>query len=320
MEIDIPQRKSTVESTTRRIHYEDGAIYELPMRSTPVRGLLFIAHACTHMAEDFWVSSKACPGCIGLAEESLIVLNAINVGFIAVAMNSSDRSSGCWGPADRRRVSSRLHQIRHSLNATRYPVFALGASSGGSFVWGMAARGEFDGAIVQVMGIDTSVPIKIAFPIILNAMRRDKHIFERMEENFVKLQQRFNKSIVQFQECFPLPVTADYILSRMPELGLSRTSAIIDALESSGNIDKVSKFLTRDPTAINNPWRDELLRRIPESHMHGIILTRGRSRLAKVLHRAWAFHEYCADGVAGNLLWMERTWLENSRQLYKYSE
>ncbi len=310
-ELIVPQNKRVIGS---EIHYEPGVIYELPHGPISVRGLFFIAHACTHMADDFWVRSDACSTCTGLAEESLIVLKALSVGFVVIAMNSSDRVSGCWGAADRPRVASKLRQIRGELNLTREPLFALGTSSGGSFVWGMASRGEVDGAIIQVMGIDASAPIKVPLPLILNGMKRDKGTFERMRENFSVLQQRLSKSLVQFQECFPISLTVEYFHSRMPELGINRTIAIIDALVSSGDLDEESKLLTRDPTRVGNPWRDELLQRVPVSYMDGISLERGRSRLAKVLHRAWAFHEYCADEVDSNLLWMERIYfLENSR-------
>lgn len=39
------------------------ALWQLP--EGPAKGLLFLAHGCSHSATDFWERSEACPNCLG---------------------------------------------------------------------------------------------------------------------------------------------------------------------------------------------------------------------------------------------------------------
>ena len=88
------------------------AVYEMPTRATnrtTPRGLVFLAHGCSHRATDFWPHSAACPSCIGLPEEVAIARAVVDADYAAIALSSR---GFCWDfDIDASRVASarRLH-------------------------------------------------------------------------------------------------------------------------------------------------------------------------------------------------------------------
>jgi hypothetical protein len=291
------------------IFVKDRIIYELPNKN-PV-GVFFIAHACTHSAKDFWLLSPQCNDCVGLAEEVLIVKKALQVGFIVVAISSFDTQSGCWDyqAHNVEFVSSSLINIRQTYNVTHFPIFALGTSSGGSFVWHMASNNYFDAIIIQVMAIDVSKFISSSnkigrnVPVIFNPMRRDIATYNRVVSNVNALKQQYgNTSFIYLQECVPLAVSVSYLESRLPWMDRNTLISIRNTLIKYKYIDKDSSYLIRDPTAVANNWRDNLIADIPAIEMKNVVLERGKSPLAKALNRAWAFHEYCSDYISEDLI------------------
>merc|ERR1719204_746751 len=96
------------------------------------KGLVFLAHGCSHGAYDWWPKSEKCSHCIGLPEERTVVKAVLKRGFIALAVTSFDRMSKCWQPnVDVPRVQK---AIEHVLSGRTMPIYAFGASSGGTFV------------------------------------------------------------------------------------------------------------------------------------------------------------------------------------------
>lgn len=288
---------------------------ERVMYATPdvsIVGTLFVAHACTHSAIDFWTTSSNCPYCIGLSEEVLIVDIALRMGYIVVAINSTNRKERCWGQSslDTTYVAKMIEYIQIKNDVKNKPTFAIGTSSGGSFVFSMICRGEIDGAIIQVMGVNPECYFRQnvkSVPIVLNPMPRDVGTNRHMLTNYNQLI-NYNNQLVQLIPCDPVPVTAEYLAGRLPLLSIELIHLIIKSLILSGNInrteDENKQFLIKDPTDPSNDWRNELLHSIPPLLMQQVNLERGRSPLAKSLHRAWAFHEYCADYIQSSLEWM----------------
>lgn len=111
--------------------------------------IFFLAHGCDHSATDFWPQSEirmgrhigvrtGCPRCIGLPEEMAIVNSALKANMFVVAISSRSR---CWSlgggtTGDGDRVGRVLrHLIKRELpKGAKLPLYAFGASSGGSFV------------------------------------------------------------------------------------------------------------------------------------------------------------------------------------------
>jgi hypothetical protein len=308
--------KHETDSKSKQFFFHEGRIiYEIP-QAVRIKGTLFIAHACTHAAHDFWVWGPHCQDCIGLSEEAMIVSTALELGYVVVAINSTDRKSGCWSDSesDTSFVQVALQVIRTKYKLLNLPLFSLGTSSGGHFVWKMACRGEIDGAVIQVMSVDISKCSSSLkdhpAPIVLNAMRRDRNTFDAMYKNFQQLESIVKKDYVTFQECSPLIVSRDYLMNRLPFIDAEMATSIVIALNNSGFIDSETGYLIKDPTAPDSTWRNVLLDYFRmNSHDLGLVLEKGRSPLGKALNRAWAFHEYCADYIAPNLKWMEHRYV-----------
>eukprot|EP00536_Pseudo-nitzschia_multiseries_P014607 jgi/Psemu1/298773/fgenesh1_pm.735_\ len=181
--------------------------------------------------------------------------------------------------------------------------------------------------------------------VYLAPMTRDKGTAQRNRANYRYVTNANEKSkshlemILDETSCVPLPVTPDYLWNRVPGMTLEAANVVVDVLIRHRHLDPHSHLLVKDPTRSN--WRDfflgvddatHVLPKVPESlrrnnspHtqtktteedaasstsksmlLWGIFdLTPGRSPLAKALHRAWAFHEYCSEVVEPALDWFE---------------
>jgi hypothetical protein len=68
-------------------------LWEVPQKP---KGVLFVAHGCSHQGSDFWQPSARCKHCLGLPEECLVREVALQRGYAVVAVTSFNRTSGCW--------------------------------------------------------------------------------------------------------------------------------------------------------------------------------------------------------------------------------
>lgn len=296
----------------RSLAIQGPVIYELPDASIKVRGTLFIAHACSHGAYDFWERSNECEHCVGLAEEVKIVRTAVEAGFIVIAANSTDRASRCWSSSaeEIRRISSTILKVRQRHSTLNLPLFGLGTSSGAAFVWEMARRGEIDGAILQVLAVNVDRYIESTaehrhMPVVFNPMKRDTRTFLGMKKNYDKLSKIWPPQLLKFQECQPIPVTEDYFLDRLPYLDYNVAHRMVLALIEGGHIDHLSGQLMIDPTSPSSNWREIVKQALSNiTTTIPIVLDLGKSPIAKALNRAWAFHEYCATYIQEDLEWM----------------
>lgn len=116
------------------------AVFQLPSKAP--RGVVFLAHGCSHSATDWWPKSVTCPQCIGLPVESSIVRHALSRQYAVVALSSYNRIHKCWGGID---VSRAIRLIQYfydsylskqfpSLSSNSIPLYLMGGSSGGNFV------------------------------------------------------------------------------------------------------------------------------------------------------------------------------------------
>lgn len=60
------------------------------------RGVLFVAHGCSHSGSDFWPKSGRCMHCLGLPEEVRVREAALRRGYAVVAVSSHNRETQCW--------------------------------------------------------------------------------------------------------------------------------------------------------------------------------------------------------------------------------
>jgi hypothetical protein len=347
-------------ATTADFRYEimtehDVEVLHEHLEFKELRGTLFIAHACSHSARDFWRPSSVCSFCVGLSSEVKLRQIAVDMGYLVVAISSKDRRSGCWGGSDNIRVSTVLQRLRSRYDLQHLPLYAYGASSGGSFVANLINHDgiRVDGVMVQIMSINAAALQNVSIPIALTAMPRDNRTATRMRQNAIYLAGKASvQNIVRYQECYPLPVTAAYIHEAVQEISMDHAQWIVYKLMECGHVTsndrhahavqielpdwnqvhvmldiqlqgsstkiptkwhlfnslfKSAGYLVKDPTT--SDWRRCLLEegslRAGGNPIEGIELTAGKSSLAKALHRAWAFHEYCSDYLETTLDWFQ---------------
>lgn len=85
----------------------------------------------------------------------------------------------------------------------------------------------------------------------------------------------------------------------------SMADSIVKALLEAGHLDHVNLYFAKDPTQSN--WRDILQSACGSVCLEHQSLAPGQSPLAKALHRAWAFHEYCSEVVLTALEYFEKS-------------
>jgi dienelactone hydrolase len=305
---------------TRLIWGQDiEAVYALPNERTP-KGIVLLLHACTHNALKFFSPSPACPSCLGLAEELRVSRLVLSRGYAALAVTCKDKASGCWSNADLPRLDTALVKFRELLFHTSPRLIAIGASSGGHMAANMVAEEKAEAALVMVMSLRPALQKRLpssSAPLYLAPMPRDQGTTQRVRQNFQALQAAGHRNVLlDDTSCVPLPVTPSYLMGRVPGMTLAAAEQIVRALLEAHHLQPEDFKLEKDPT--RSDWRDVLLaidffdvtendKDDSSSLLWGtFLLTPGKSPLAKALHRAWAFHEYCSETVLPALDYFEQ--------------
>ena len=284
----------------------------------PPRGIVLLLHACSHSAFKFFSPSQTCINCVGLSEELRIVRLVIEEGYTPIAISSINRVRGCWSmKQDMPRIESvlkywreeEIQQYDHVVNNNN--IFAIGASSGGAFAAELLTRDVVQGALVMVMSLSNNVMQKMKQkqtrkPIYLAPMPRDANTMQHVIQNYKECDSIMKEYIVlDKSSCASLPVTIEYLIQRVPGMTVEMGNELIQQLKQAKHIDTISNMLVVDPT--KSKWRDIITSTTKnKTHWMDIFdLTPGYSPLAKALHRAWAFHEYCSEVVVPALRFFE---------------
>ncbi|CAB9500781.1 expressed unknown protein [Seminavis robusta] len=276
--------------------------------------IALLLHGCSHSALKFFSPSPSCSTCIGLSEEMQIARILVEQPSIAVvlAVTSQDRKSGCWGQQDTAHVQDAVEYIWKQVLELQTPqqpqhgrLWAFGASSGGRFAAQLAVEGIVQGAMVGVMSLGSALIKKWMQqsqpPIYLAPMPRDKRTLQGTLQDYSDMTRINNQNnlhkhaILDTDTCTPFPVTAVYLHQRVPHMTLIMAQQIVTELQTSGHMDATTGMLLKDPT--KSDWRDILKATCGGECLHNQPLGPGVSPLAKALHRAWAFHEYCSEAT-----------------------
>lgn len=283
-------------------------VYAPTVSSASAKGIVLLLHACTHTALKFFSPSHTCPDCVGLSEELRIARLVLKKNYIPVAISCNNRKSGCWSNPDHQRIQTVL---QHELFAGYDAIYAIGASSGGSFAAQLLVRDVADGALVMVMSLNKETTSKLKNnpkPLFLAPMPRDKGTTSGTIQNYEYLKEVNTNNdkrmvVLDVESCGPLPVTRTYLLERVPEMTATIADRLVSSLLQERHLDP-SQMLIVDPTKSN--WR-EIVSPGNSTHWLGkFALLPGYSPLAKALHRAWAFHEYCSKVIVPALELFER--------------
>lgn len=276
------------------IHGVDVLFAEPP--DDKVKGLFFVAHGCSHSNTDWFVG---CEGCIGLPEERAIVQIGLDHGLVVVAVSSSDRVSKCWGASDIEpvgRVLQELSKRYQPAGSDAFRIFAFGASSGGSFVSGLATplKERFglplSGFLSQIAARQTDESALCQVYITMNG---DK----RTDANAQELVRQATSSTIPARHIRvpPQPIRPTYFATRIPEITAADSSKMAASLQDAGLLDE-NGYLLESPRRSN--WRDALKTTTPIiSAVENDSLVADASPISEVMNVADGMHEMTRDGV-----------------------
>ncbi len=288
----VHEKKRVVDLSTIRRETIQGTDVLFAEPSSNVKGILFVAHGCSHSNTDWFVD---CEGCIGLPEERAIVQIGLDHGLVVVAISSSNRNSKCWNlSTDVQPLGNVLLELskRYQTHGS-VPIFAFGASSGGAFVSTIATPLKegfglrVDGFLSQIAAVqnDESTPCQVYI-----TMNRDK----RTDTNakFLVENTTTNTKIKRKQfRIPPLPIPLDYFSSRIPEITLEQSTKIVESFHAANMLDP-NGYLLDDPR--RTLWR-EALSTIPGLEHDSLVAD--KSSISEVMNVAYGMHEMTRDGV-----------------------
>jgi len=247
------------------------------------RGLVFLAHGCSHGGYDWWPKSDKCSTCIGLPEERAIVKAVLKRGFIALAVTSVDRVSKCWTPSediDRVNIA-----INHVLSGRKLPIFAFGASSGGSFVIALANSDE-----VKIQALSPQIaaghPKEGSAPLIFSHMPRDTRTgnYVRRLANSLR-EEKISIAIIEEK---PISIEPAFFCDRIEEISEKKSKELQKKLVEAKYLDEKLMLIT-DPR--RSDWRTII------GDIEGDTLVADESPISEVMNVAWAQHELVATHI-----------------------
>ena len=257
--------------------------------SSPPCGILFVGHGCSHAHTDWFVH---CQDCLGLPEERGIVKIALKFNLMVVAMSSENKRSRCWEVSkDGPRVASVLHDLSQRFSGQRpLPIYAFGASSGGTFVSNLHSyltkRGlKLDAFVSQIMAASPPISVNRAVYITMN---RDKYT-DAKAKKFVFNSHRDTK--IKQIRLPPLEISEAFFSERIVEVTKDQSNAIMQSLKGAGFLD-AEGLLREDPR--RSAWRALVRPHVPQIQDS---LEADQSPISEVLNVAYAKHEMARDGV-----------------------
>ena len=285
--------------------------YELPPKTHYIKleGALLFAHGCSHSAGDMWPKSKECPECLGLPEETAIRKTALKRGFAIIAISSMDRSTKCWTQGDIERVAIALSIVLNHTDLKDAPLYALGASSGGSFILTLASLPypKFTAICSQIMSLhpaeqamESEIKRSVLhhYPSTLFVhMSRDVRTAQAVNESMSVLTK--HKISTKEIKIDPSPMTPEYLFKAIgDEVPIDQSRAIFEAFVKNKVIDGKG-FLVEDPRS-SDKWKDAI-ESLP--FYNKLRLEPDESPIAEELNVLWGYHEIISSTTEAMLDW-----------------
>lgn len=285
--------------------------------SGSVRAVVLLLHGCAHQGTDWW-PREHCAHCLGLPEEIRILRRVLSRGYMAVAVTSIDRESGCWTLPDLDRVEEALAHVYNSEGlASAFPLFAFGASSGGAFVGKLAdtavvGRTLLRCRIPQIMATPGTPRFSTTFqngehdswpapPTLFIHMPVDSRTAHRVSTSLDEL---WAGSVTAAElKCVPLPITDTFFSSRIDGISDRQSQKLANVLRDNGFLDEQG-YLREDPRGFFD-WRDALWSTGVPEELDDSLEPDG-SKLNEEMNLAWAAHEMCATFVEEMLDFCEK--------------
>lgn len=309
VETTVTEPGSSVVQTKPQVQREtirDTDVLFAEPSSKNVKGLLFVAHGCSHSHTD-WFSD--CGDCIGLPEERAIVQIGLNHGLVVVAISSSDRMSKCWNlendiePVGQvlQELAKRYQPPNQGNDSHQIPVFAFGASSGGAFVSGIATplKDRFgmalSGFLSQIAARQTDEAALCQVYITMNGDPGTDARAQQLVSQLASTTTTATKVPMKHIRIPPLPILPEFFASRIPEITAKDSARMFQALRDGGLLDK-GGYLLESPRRSN--WRNALLAATPPiPAVQQDSLVADASSISEVMNVADGRHEMTRDGV-----------------------
>ena len=238
------------------------AVYQLPSSTTTIKGVVFLAHGCSHSATDWWPKSDSCPLCIGLPVEMSIVRYGLEHGYVMLAMSSTNRRHKCWTGHDLNKANTLITYFYQKIILSAIPetvsvlppLHMLGASSGGNFVGILSQhRSTSDQPRVSSINVQISsiqeVDINKIPPTIFSLMIKDSFTLSTVRTNV--LSRIDQHSIIEVPD---LPITDSYFYDHTyGSITLEDSKKIAEVFYNQRLIDSRTKKLLNDPRM--SEWR-----------------------------------------------------------------
>jgi hypothetical protein len=248
-------------------------VYQVPAETKLLRGVVFLAHGCSHSATDWWPKGASCDKCIGLPVEITIVNEAISRSFAAIAISSYNRHHKCWGEEDVHRVGHALQyfykEILHDGAPSKTPLYLLGASSGGHFVGLLAQQNFFslpNSSGIHATGLllpDTLTAICVQISpirflsrevddlsVAFVPMKKDAPVLNRVEQIAAKLNRNNTKIFIAKEK----PLTKTFLYDHSSgTIKSSESDLIYSIFREHSLLDRKTGLLLADPRG--SPWR-----------------------------------------------------------------
>jgi hypothetical protein len=255
----------------------------LRLPAPPLRGAALLFHGCTHEGRDFF----------RLLEERAIVEALLRRGFAAVAFTSANRRTGCWSGLDLPRVRASVERL--ALDRA-LPLFAFGASSGGSFVTTLPQAVAVDGVVCQISAGARSVGDSLAVPIVFIYMAGDRRLATQAVID--RIRDRLKERGVPSEgfEVQPFDLGGRTIHEKLPEF--------VDAAAGQALVEELTakRFLQATGRLSADPRRTQIVEATIRFLNRTGVIRPGEERLVRdnfveLYNVAWGVHEMTRERV-----------------------
>lgn len=288
---------------TRRV-IGDGRVEAIWNVPASAKGTVLALHGCSHSALDWFPRDESrCPECRGLAQEQKITNAALDAGYALLAVSSAGH---CWSRDDVPRLALALDAYGAEHGASRRrPMYAFGASSGGSFAGVLPSLSDLprrpDGLIIQIAGGPGGTGLGLAHypPTVLSHMPRDESTAAAVRRSIDELTAAGARVLEHRLERRAL--TPSFFEEESAGKVTARESAgLFHALRDELGVLDAHDLLIRDPRSFDVGQIAKLRKRTPAWDS----LVPDESDVREILNVAYAAHELSAQDFAKNLRWI----------------
>jgi hypothetical protein len=275
------------------------------LRASPPRGALLALHGCHHNSKDFFAQNAKCTECRGLPQEMTITRTALNRGYVVIAISSLGT---CWSKdIDGPRVQKVLDVFYNETALTDLPLYAFGASSGGSFVGllpTITPKNTFSGLVIQIAPGPTGLTTRQLNeypPTVFSHMPRDTRTEEFVASSIRELHAAGMRNVRESQ-LQPQPIEDDYFYhASFGKITLEESTGMANTLRTFNLVDE-NNMLTDDPRAFDADHVEALRLHAPEWDS----LLADQSDVRELLNVAYAVHELSAGTFSSDFAWLTR--------------